>query len=252
MLDDLRPAAERLRPAFDATGGVDGCLSLDVSPLLADNTAHTIQAASHLFALAATDNLLIRIPGTPEGLRAVEEIVFDGVPVVVGLLFSPAQTVAAAEAGLRGLERRLSAGLDPRVACVLSLSASPWDAATRAATPDCLGDRLGLAMAVLAYRAHREQLDSVRWRGLMAAGALAPRLLWEATQAQDPQVADMHLPLDGSEAEQVLQAFRRAGLDDDALAERLQRDGVETAALAWHSLLTHVREVARPDLAPPG
>ena len=276
-LVDVAQAADLFRPIFDASDGVDGWVSLEVSPLLADNTAHTIQAANRLFARAAKPNLFIKIPGTPEGVRAVEEVIFDGVPVNVTLLFSREHYLAAAEAYLRGIERRLAAGLDPRVASVASLFVSRWDVAVQAEISPPFHNRLGIAMAMRAYRAHRELLASERWQRLALAGARPQRLLWASTGTKDPVAPDTlyvqalaapgtidtlpektllafadhgraaaALPADGGYADAVLQEFRREGVDDEALAQRLQREGVEAFALSWHAMLSRIAERSAP------
>jgi transaldolase len=189
-LEDLTRAADLFRPTFDASGGADGWVSLEVSPLLADNTAHTIRAASQLHAQAERPNLFIKIPGTPEGLRAIEEVIFDGVPVNVTLLFSPEQCHAAEQAYLRGLERRRADGLHLDVASVASLFVSRWDVAVTAQMAPSLHNRLGIAMARQACRRHAEQLRSDRWQALEATGARPQRLLWASTGTKDPAAAD--------------------------------------------------------------
>lgn len=279
-VEDLVQAADLFRPTFDASHGADGWVSLEVSPLLADNTARTIQAASRLFERAARPNLFIKIPGTPEGLRAVEEVIFDGVPVNVTLLFSREHCRAASEAHLRGIERRLAAGLEPAVASVASLFVSRWDVAVKDEIPASLHNRLGIAMAMRAYQAHQELLASARWQRLAAAGARPQRLLWASTGTKDPAVPDTlyvqalaapdtiitlpektlwafadhgqvgaALPVDGGYAGALLEAFRREGVDDEALAQRLQRDGVEAFATSWHAMLSRIGEQARPGAA---
>jgi transaldolase len=272
-LEDLTQAADLFRPVWDASGGADGWVSLEVSPLLADNTARTIQAASRLFKRAARANLFIKIPGTPEGLRAVEEVVFDGVPVNVTLLFSREQVLAAAQAYMRGIERRLVAGLDAKVASVASLFVSRWDVAVKEEVSSPFHNRLGIAMAMRTYRAHRELLAGERWQKLAAAGAKPQRLLWASTGTKDPTAPDTlyvqalvapntittlpektllafadhgregtALPADGGYADAVLEEFRREGVDDDALAQRLQRQGVEDFATSWHAMLSRMLE----------
>ena len=272
-LEDLGEAADLLRPAFDATDGMDGWVSLEVSPLLADNAAHTIQAADRLFRRAARANLLIKIPGTPEGVLALEEVVFDGVPVNATLLFSPEHYLAAAQAYMRAIERRLAAGLDPRVESVASIFVSRWDAAVKVEISTAFHNRLGIAMAMRTYRAHCELLASERWQRLAVAGARPQRLLWASTGSKDAAVADTlyvqalmaagtinafpektllafadhgqlgsPMPADGGYADAVLEEFRREGVDDAALGERLQREGVERFATSWHAAMTCVRE----------
>jgi transaldolase len=272
-LEDLTQAADLFRPAFDASQGVDGWVSLEVSPLLADNAAHTIQAANRLHTKAGKANLFIKIPGTAEGIEAIEEVIFDGVPVNVTLLFSREHVLAAAEATMRGLERRLAAGLDLNVASVLSLFVSRWDVAVKPQVAAPLHNRLGIAIAMRTYKAHRELLASERWQRLAAAGARAQRLLWASTGTKDPVAPDTlyvqalaapgtintlpektllafddhgqvgtPLPADGGDAEAVIAEFTRAGVDADALAARLQREGVDAFATSWHALLARIGE----------
>ena len=272
-LEDLTEAADLFRPVFDASHGVDGYVSLEVSPLLADNAAHTIQAANRLFRKADKPNLFIKIPGTSQGLEAIEQVIFDGVPVNVTLLFSREQVLAAAEACLRGLERRLADGLDLGVASVLSLFVSRWDVAVKQEVSSPFHNRLGIAMAMRTYKAHCELLASARWKRLAAAGARPQRLLWASTGTKDPAAPDTlyvqalaapdtintlpektllafadhgrverPLPRDGGYAEAVIEEFHREGVDDDALAARLQREGVDAFATSWHALLTRIRE----------
>ena len=279
-LEDLTQAADLFRPIFDASDGADGWVSLEVSPLLADNTAHTIQAASRLFERAARANLFIKIPGTPEGVRAVEEVIFDGVPVNVTLLFSREHYLAAAEAYMRGIERRLEAGLDPKIPSVASLFVSRWDLAVKDGISSPFHNRLGIVMAERAYRAHRGLLASARWQKLAAAGAKPQRLLWASTGTKDLAAPDTlyvqalaaagtintlpektllafadhgqigaAMPADGGDADAVLQAFRREGVDDNALAQRLQREGVEGFATSWHAMLSRIREKCVPPSA---
>ena len=272
-LEDLTEAADLFRPTFDATRGVDGYVSLEVSPMLADNAAHTIQAANRLHRQADKPNLFIKIPGTPQGLEAIEQVIFDGVPVNVTLLFSRAQVLAAAEACLRGLERRLEAGLDLKVASVLSLFVSRWDVVVKQEVASPFHNRLGIAIAMRTYKAHCDLLLSKRWQRLVAAGARPQRLLWASTGTKDPAAPDTlyvqalaapgtintlpektllafadhgrverPLPPDGGYAEAVIEEFRREGVDDDALAARLQLEGVDAFATSWHALLTRIRE----------
>jgi len=276
-LEDLTLAADLLRPTFDTSDGVDGWVSLEVSPLLADNAARTIQAAHRLFEGAARANMLIKIPGTPEGLRAVEELVFDGVPVNVTLLFSHEHYLAAAQAYMRAIERRLAAGLDPKVESVASLFVSRWDSAVKLEISSPFHNRLGIAIAMRTYRAHRELLASERWQRLAMVGARPQRLLWASMGTRDAAAPDTlyvqalvaagtidtlpektllafadhgqvgtPLPADGGYADAVLEEFRREGVDDAALAERLQREGVEGFALSWHTTLSCIREKCRP------
>lgn len=272
-LQDLTRAADLFRPAFDASDGVDGWVSLEVSPLLADDTAGTIRAAAQLHARAARPNLFIKIPGTPQGLPAIEQSIFDGVPINVTLLFSREHYLAAAEAYLRGMERRVDAGLSLRVQSVASLFVSRWDAAVKQEISPPFHNRLGIAVAMRCYKAHCDLLASARWRKLEAAGARPQRLLWASTATKDPAARDTlyvealaaprtintipektllafadhgqpgaTLPADGGLADAVLEEFRREGVDDEALAAQLQRDGVLAFAKSWGGLLARIRE----------
>jgi transaldolase len=267
-LEDLRQAADLLRPIHDRSNGVDGWVSLEVSPLLAHDTASTLTAALDLHARAARPNLFIKIPGTPEGLPAIEEATFAGVPVNVTLLFSREHYLAAAGAYLRGVERRIAAGLDPSVVSVASVFVSRWDAAVAGKVPPALQNHLGIAVARRTYRAYRELLDSPRWERAFNAGARPQRLLWASTGTKDPHASDVlyvrslaapltvntmpegtlkafaaHgevgpvLPADGGDAEQELAAFARAGIDLDALAARLLDDGARAFVRSWRELL---------------
>lgn len=267
-LTDLRQAADLFRPVHDRTNGVDGWVSLELSPLLAYDTVRSIAEARRLYAEAGQPNFFIKIPGTPQGISAIEESVFAGVPINVTLLFSCEQYLAAAEAYLRGIERRLAAGLNPLVWSVASLFISRWDRAVLSKVPKVLRDQLGIAIARRTYRAYRELLDSPRWLRLLNEGARPQRLLWASTGTKDPEASDVlylqalaapftittvpeatlrafaeHgqvgdlLPLDGGDCEEVLDRFRRAGIDIDALAAQLQREGAETFDKSWKDLL---------------
>ena len=272
-LEDLRRAADLFRPVFDATDGVDGWVSMEVSPLLASDTSGSIDAAARIHAQAERPNLYVKIPGTPEGVPAIEESIFDGVPINVTLLFSREQYIAAAEAYLRGIERRIAARLDPRVASVASLFVSRWDKAVSDRAPPELRNRLGIAIAGRTYRAYRELLASARWRKLAAAGARPQRLLWGSTGTKDPKASDTlyvealaapdtidtvpektlrafaeHgeikgvMAEDGGDAEAVLARFAKAGIDTDALAIQLQRDGAQAFVKSWQELMTRIAE----------
>jgi transaldolase len=270
-LDDLRRAADLFRPIHDTSGGFDGWVSMEVSPLIAYDAAATVQAAKAIRAEARRDNLFVKIPGTPEGVRAIEESIFEGVPVNVTLLFSSAHYQAAAGAYMRGIERRIDAGLDPRVASVASLFVSRWDRAVSASVPADLRNRLGIAVAGSTYAAYRELLRSPRWAALAKAGAAPQRLLWASTGTKDPSLPEtlyvqalaapdtintmpdatlvafaregaLKAPLagDGLEARAMLDRFRGAGVDLDAQAERLQREGAEAFVKSWQSLLSGI------------
>jgi transaldolase len=256
-LEDLTAAADLFRPIHDATAGVDGWASLEVSPLLADDTAATVLETVRLYARAGRPNLFIKIPGTRAGVPAIEQAIFAGVPVNVTLLFSREQYAAAAEAYMRGVERRIAAGLDPKVDSVASIFVSRWDVAVKDAVPPALRNRLGIAIAKRAYKAYRELLVSPRWRKLAAAGARPQRLLWASTGSKDLAAPDtintmpdktllafadhgaLHgeLPEDGGDAEATLAEFARAGVDDAALAQRLLREGAQSFDRSWASLM---------------
>jgi transaldolase len=267
-LDDLTRAADLLRPIHERTCGVDGWVSLEVSPLLAYDTASSLAAAKTLHARAGRPNLLIKIPGTREGLPAIEEAIFAGIPVNVTLLFSREQYVAAADAFMRGIERRIAAGLPPAVGSVASLFVSRWDVAVSARVPEALRNRLGIAIAGRAYAAYRELLGSPRWQRAYNAGARPQRLLWASTGTKDPGAPDIlyvkalaapftvntmpegtlgafadHgdvggiLPADGGDAEAVLAAFAEAGVDTGALAAQLQDEGAKAFAKSWDDLM---------------
>ena len=267
-LEDLTRAADLFRPIYEKTNGVDGWVSLEVSPLLAYDTASTIAAAKDLFARAARPNLLIKIPGTKEGLPAVEEAIFSGIPVNVTLLFSREHYLATAEAFLRGIERRIAAGLNPNVASVASVFVSRWDGAIANKTPDELHNQLGIAMAKRTYKAMRTLLGSDRWERVYNLGARPQRLLWASTGTKDPKASDIlyikglaapftvntmpegtlkalaaHtelgelLPVDGGDCEEVLARFAHAGIDVDALAAQLQDEGAKSFVNSWNELL---------------
>lgn len=267
-LEDLTQAADLFRPIYDRTNGVDGWVSLEVSPLLAHNTTSTLAAAKSLHARAARPNLLMKIPGTKEGLPAIEEAIFAGVPVNVTLLFSREHYVAAAEAFLRGIERRVEAGLTPEVGSVASVFVSRWDAAIAGKAPAALNNKLGIAIAKRTYQAYRGLLDSPRWQRIYNAGARPQRLLWASTGTKDPQASDVlyikalaapftvntmpegtlqaladHgdineiMAADGGDCETVLDQFAKADVDVDALAARLQDEGAKSFVNSWNELM---------------
>jgi transaldolase len=267
-IDDLRRAADLLEPTFTATGGVDGWVSLEVSPLLAHDAAATVRAAIDLHARAARPNLFIKIPGTAQGTEAIEETIFRGVPVNVTLLFSREHYRACADAYCRGLERRLGAGQDPRVNSVASLFVSRWDVAANQSLPQDLRNRLGMAVAAHTYAGYRDLLASPRWQRLAEAGARPQRLLWASTGTKDPAVADtmyveqlaaadtintmpektllgfadhggalQPLAPDGGGAPAVLAACTQAGLDLERMASKLQEDGAQSFVASWRALL---------------
>ncbi|MGD0501872.1 MAG: transaldolase [Steroidobacteraceae bacterium] len=267
-LEDLRRAADLFRPEFERTRGIDGWVSMEVSPLLASNTQASIEAARRIHELADRPNLYVKIPGTPEGVRAIEEAIFSGIPVNVTLLFSREQYLAIAEAYLRGIERRIAAKLDPKVSSVASIFVSRWDRAVAGKVPAELANRLGIAIAGRIYRAHCDLIASRRWRDLAAAGALKQRMLWASTGVKDPKAPQTLyvealaapetidtmpektllayakegrirgvMPTDGAEAEKTLASFTGAGVDLDALAKQLQLEGAQSFVKSWSELM---------------
>jgi transaldolase len=268
-LEDITRAADLFRPVWDRTDGVDGWVSLEVSPLLAHDTASTLAAAKDLHVRAGRPNLFIKIPGTKEGLPAIEEAIFAGVPINVTLLFSSEQYVAAAEAFLRGIERRVDAGIKPNVGSVASLFISRWDVAIMGKVPDALHDQLGIAIAKRTYKACRSLLSSQRWQRVYNEGARPQRLLWASTGTKDPKSSDVlyvkalaapftvntmpegtlkaladHgelgaiLPADGGDCEEVLRKLAKAGIDIDALGAQLQEEGASSFVKSWNELMT--------------
>jgi transaldolase len=270
---DLRDAADLFADVHRRTDGVDGFVSLEVSPLLADEAAPTIEQARRLHEKAGRDNLFVKIPGTEAGREAIEESIFAGIPINVTLLFDDKQYLAAADAYMRGLERRIEAGLDPAVQSVASIFMSRWDVAVAEEVPDGLANRLGIAVGGRAYHAYRELLNSDRWLRLANEGARAQRFLWASTGTKDPdapdtlyieafatpftvntmpdktleafadhgQVGDL-MPADGGNAEAVLKEFEGAGIDVAALAARLQTEGKESFNKSWEELLKTIGE----------
>jgi transaldolase len=268
-LEDLTQAADLFRPINERTNGVDGWVSLEVSPKLAYDTSSTVAAAKELHAKAGRPNLFIKIPGTREGGPAIEEAIFAGVPVNVTLIFSREHYLAAANAYMRGVERRLAAGLNPHVASVASIFISRWDVAANKQVPAALHDRLGIAIARRTYKAYRDLLASDRWLRLLNNGARSQRLLFASTGTKDPKASDVlyvkslaaphsintmpentlmaladhgsigaMLPHDGGNAEAEIAEFTKAGVDVDKLAEQLQREGAEAFVKSWDDLLS--------------
>jgi transaldolase len=267
-LEDITRAAALFRPAYDRTDGVDGWVSLEVSPLLAYDTASTLAAAKDLHTRAGQPNAFIKIPGTKEGLPAIEEAIFAGIPINVTLLFSREQYLAAAGAFLRGIERRIDAGLKPAVGSVASVFVSRWDVAVIDKVPDSLRDQLGIAIAKRTYKAYQTLLDSPRWQRVFNAGVRPQRLLWASTGTKDPKASDVFyvkslaapltvntmpeatlralsdhgeigaiLPANGGDCEEVLAEFGKAGVDIDALAARLQDEGAKSFVQSWNDLM---------------
>src|SRR5215469_4353741 len=270
-LEDLTRAADLFRPTYDRTDSVDGWVSLEVSPLLAYDTASTLTAAKDLHARAGRANLLIKIPGTKEGLPAIEEAIFAGIPINVTLLFSTDQYLAAAEAFLRGIERRIEADLKPNVSSVASVFVSRWDATVSGKVPRKLNNKLGIAVAMATYKAARALLSSPRWHRVYNAGAYPQRLLWASTGTKDPTASDVLyvetlaapftvntmpeatlnalanqkqlgsiLPADGGDSEEVLSQFASAGVSVDALAAQLQQDGAKSFVNSWEELMSQI------------
>lgn len=271
-LEDLRRAADLFRPIHDRTKGLDGWVSLEVSPLLAHDTARTVAAAKDLHARAARPNLFIKIPGTVEGLPAIEESIFAGIPVNVTLLFSREQYLAAADAYQHGIERRIAAGLPADVRSVASLFISRWDVAVTGKIPAVLHGQLGVAIAKRACRAYQEMLNSTRMAHIKQVGGQPQRLLFASTGSKDPKASDViyitalaapntintmpdatlnafadHgdqsalVPLDCSDAEEILGNFTRAGIDLDALAKQLQEEGAKSFVKSWTELLDSIK-----------
>ncbi len=270
-LEDLRRAARLFGPAHEASDGVDGWVSMELSPLIADDTGASVAAAKRIHAQGECRNLFVKIPGTPAGVAAIEESIFEGVPINVTLLFSMPQYAAAADAYMRGIERRLESGRDPVVASVASVFVSRWDKAIADTAPEALRNGLGIAVGMQCYRAYRDLLDSKRWRALEAAGARPQRLLWASTSTKDPSAPDTlyvealaapdtidtmppktleafadhgragaPMAVDGGDAEARLQRYADAGIDIDALATRLQEEGADSFVKSWRQLLQRI------------
>jgi len=267
-IEDLQRAADLFRPVYDKTSGLDGWVSLEVSPLLAYDTKATIAVAKELHAQAQRPNVMIKIPGTPEGVPAIEESIFAGVPINVTLLFSNEQYVAAADAYMRGIERRIKAGLKAEVPSVASIFISRWDVAINDKVPAELSDKLGIAVARQAYRSYLGLLSSSRWMRAYNEGARPQRLLWASTGTKNPKASDVlyiealaspftvntipektlkafadhgkvgaAMPADGGDAEAVLARFAAAKVDVAALAKQLQDDGAKSFVKSWNDLL---------------
>ena len=272
-VEDLQQAADLFAPIFEKTGGVDGWVSLEVSPELVNDTRGSIQAAASLHAQGGRKNLYIKIPGTPEGIPAIEECIYRGIPINVTLLFSREQYLAAAEAYMKGIERRLNDGKSPVVESVASLFVSRWDTGAKETVSDQYQNKLGIAIAMRTYKAYRDLLASTRWRKLAQAGAHPQRLLWASTGTKDPKAPETlyvealaapdtvdtmpdktlkafadhgkvgaPMPLDGGFAEQTIEEIRREGVDIEALAAKLQRDGGDAFKKSWSQLVGGLEE----------
>jgi transaldolase len=272
-VEDLQQAADLFLPAHEATGGVDGWVSLEVSPLLVNDTQGSIRSAASLSTQAGRSNVFIKIPGTPEGVPAIEEAIYRGIPINVTLLFSREQYLAVAEAYMKGIERRLNDGKSPVVESVASLFVSRWDTAVKDVVTPEYQNKLGIAIAMRTYKAYRELLDSPRWKKLAAAGAHPQRLLWASTGTKDPKAPETlyvealaapdtvdtmpsktlealkkagnigaTMPRDGGLCEPTIEEIRRQGVDIEALADKLQKDGGAAFAKSWHELLGGLEE----------
>ncbi|HEX4482000.1 MAG TPA: transaldolase [Rudaea sp.] len=272
-LEDLRRAADLFKPVFEQTKHVDGWVSMEVSPLLASDTKGSIEAAEQIHELAQRENLFVKIPGTPEGNPAIEEAIFQGIPINVTLLFSREHYLASAEAYMRGIERRIEKGLNPVVGSVASLFISRWDVAANKQLPENLHNKLGIAVGQITYRAYRDVLDSPRWKKLAAAGALPQRLLWASTGTKDPNAPDTmyvtafaapntvdtlpdktikafadHGKLEGAmdrnggEGDATIAAIEKAGVDVTALAKQLQKEGADAFVKSWKQLLQRIAD----------
>jgi transaldolase len=275
-LEDITRAADLFRPIYERTNGTDGWVSLEVSPMVAHDTASTIAAAKDLHARAKRPNLFIKIPGTKEGIAAIEEAIFNGIPVNVTLLFSHDQYLASAEAFLRGVERRIDSGLNPDVASVASLFISRWDTAVAAKVPAAMQNQLGIAVGKQTFKAYRAFLASERWQRAMNSGARPQRLLFASTGTKDPKASDIHyikalaapftvntmpentlkafgdhgetsgvLLADGGDAETVLAQFTKAGIDIPALAAQLQDEGAKAFVKSWDELMAVIETKSR-------
>jgi len=267
-LEDLTRAADLFRPIHERTAGVDGWVSLEVSPLLASDAKSTLAEAKDLHSRASRPNLFIKIPGTPDGLAAIEEAIFAGIPINVTLLFSARQYRAAADAWLRGVERRIEAGLNPNITSVASVFISRWDVAVTGKVPAALENKLGIAVAHDCYKAYSQLVASPRWLRAYNAGARPQRLLFASTGTKDPKASDVlyvkgliapltvntmpegtlhafathgevgrELSPDGGDSAEVLLEFRRSGIDHEALATRLQEEGATAFVESWKDLL---------------
>jgi len=272
-LEDLRRAADLFRPEFDRTKGLDGWVSMEVSPLLANNTQGTIDAALRIHKQANRPNLYVKIPGTPAGVPAIEAAIFAGVPINVTLLFSREQYLKVADAYMRAMERRIAAGLDPKINSVASVFVSRWDRAVADKVPQELSNRLGIAIMQRTYRAHCELIEGKRWKDLEAKGARKQRMLWASTGTKDPKAAaglyvealaapdtidtmpektlqafaqsgslKGVIAKDGGDAEDVLGRFARAGIDVNALAAQLQVDGAASFVKSWTELMKRIED----------
>jgi transaldolase len=271
-IEDLVRAADLFRPIFDLTNAIDGWVSLEVSPMLAYDTATTLAAAKALYTCGDRPNIFIKIPGTKEGLPAIEEAIFAGVPVNVTLLFSREQYLAAAEAYMRGIERRIDAGLNAHVGSVASVFVSRWDSAIAGKVPVDLNNQLGIAVANRTYKAYRDLLGSPRWQRAFSAGARPQRLLWASTGTKDPHASDVlyvkalaapypvntmpeatlkaladHgelgsiMAADGGNCEEVIKKFTKSGVNVDMLASQLQQDSAKSFVKSWNDLLAVIK-----------
>jgi transaldolase len=272
-LEDLRRAADLFKPEFDRSKGIDGWVSMEVSPLLANDTQGTIEAALRIHKQANRPNLYVKIPGTPAGVPAIEAAIFAGVPINVTLLFSREQYLKVAEAYMRGIERRIAAGLDPKISSVASVFVSRWDRAVAEKVPADLVNKLGIAIMQRTYKAHCDLIAGKRWKDLEAKGARKQRMLWASTGTKDPKApAGLYVealaapdtvdtmpektliafaekgalkgPMraDGGDAEAVLARFGQAGINVDATATQLQIDGAASFVKSWTELMQRIKD----------
>jgi transaldolase len=271
MVQDLRRAADLFAPIHKATSGKDGWVSIEVSPYLINDAKGSLEWAQRLHAQMDRANAFVKIPGTQQGAVAIEEAIFQGIAINVTLLFSRDQYVAVAEAYMRGIERRIDGGLDPKVRSVASVFVSRWDAAAAKQGRADLRNRLGLAVAADVWDAYQSILASERWQTLAKAGAMPQTLLWASTGVKDPEADDTlyitalaapetinTMPdatlrafadhgavgkggtLDREAGAKLRRVATEGGLDLDALAGKLQVDGGDAFVTAWDELLKRV------------
>ncbi len=268
-ITDLQAAADLFARVHEETDGVDGMVSLEVSPELAYDTDKTTAAAADLAARADRPNLFIKIPGTEQGLPSIHDTIAAGIPVNVTLLFDQHQYLAQSDAYMRGIEDRIENGLDPAVTSVASIFVSRWDVAIAGKVPDELADGLGITASVKTYAVHNEVYESERWQKLATKGARPQRLLFASTSTKDPswddtryvkalaapdtvntmpeetvlafadhgEVGEM-VPPDGGDVDARLAAYEEAGIDVDALGAQLQTEGAEKFVASWTDLLS--------------
>jgi transaldolase len=272
-VEDIQRAADLFMPLYKKTNGLDGFVSIEVSPLLAYDTENTIKAAKDIFQRVNRPNTFIKIPGTPEGLPAIEAAISEGIPVNVTLLFSAEQYLAASQAYLRGVEARIQRGVNPDVRSVASVFVSRWDKAVADKVPAKLNNRLGMAIMGDVFSAYQKFLASDRVRRIMNEGAFPQRLLWASTGTKDPDAPDTFyidrlvspftvntipeatllafadhgkagdiMKVNTAASEKELSMFSEAGIDYSALGSKLQKDGAEAFISSWKHLIESIRE----------